>query len=459
MSTLSQQYWGSFLVLASFCALTFCIQNDKEAKKVNTARTEKFKDFQKNYMIVFLLAMISDWLQGPYVYQLYVSYGFQPHEIGLLFVGGFGSSLVFGTFIGSLADKYGRKKTCLIYSICYVLACCTKTVNDFWVLMVGRILCGISTSLLFSTFESWMVCEHGRRGFDPALLTETFSYATFGNGVVAVLAGLVANFAAASFGYLAPFILAIAPLSMCFYLVHTSWPENYGDASPDGLSGLQAGFNVIRNDYKVAALGLGQSCFEGAMYIFVFLWTPALKTSEEEAAEKSGEALEESTSQFLGLIFAVFMVCMMAGSSLYRVGSELYGQRAVRFAPLVMHVTALFAIGATYWFYDNKTVVYLSFLTFEVCCGVFFPAYGVIKSAEIPENVRSSVMNIFRIPVNLVVVVVLMQKDTQPHQIFGFCAFAHSLGLVCYLYYYLAVGGTGKEYKVLETREPNDSKL
>jgi hypothetical protein len=151
------------------------------------------------------------------------------------------------------------------------------------------------------------------------------------------------------------------------------------------------------------------------MYIFVFLWTPALKTSEEEvsysaaaslhvsacviralpaaippppnappplpiidpqAAEKSGEALQESTSQFLGLIFAVFMVCMMAGSSLYRVGSELYGQRAVRFAPLVMHVTALFAIGSTYWFYDNKTVVYLSFLTFEVCCGVFFPAYG-----------------------------------------------------------------------------------
>jgi hypothetical protein len=83
----------------------------------------------------------------------------------------------------------------------------------------------------------------------------------------------------------------------------------------------------------------------------------------------------------------------------------------------------------------------------------------VIKSVEIPENVRSSVMNIFRVPVNLVVVVVLMQKDTHPHQIFGFCACAHSLGLVCYLYYFQAVGGTGKEYKVLETREPNDSKL
>ena len=44
MSPLSQQYWGSFLVLAVFCALTFCIKNDRDAKKVNTARTEKVCD-------------------------------------------------------------------------------------------------------------------------------------------------------------------------------------------------------------------------------------------------------------------------------------------------------------------------------------------------------------------------------------------------------------------------------
>jgi MFS transporter, MFS domain-containing protein family, molybdate-anion transporter len=53
--------------------------------------------------------------------------------------------------------------------------------------MVGRILSGISTSLLFSSFESWMVCEHTNRGFDHSLITETFSYATFGNGCCAVL--------------------------------------------------------------------------------------------------------------------------------------------------------------------------------------------------------------------------------------------------------------------------------
>lgn len=46
-----------------------------------------------------------DWLQGPYVYALYQQYGYQKGDIGKLFIAGFASSLVFGTFAGSLADK------------------------------------------------------------------------------------------------------------------------------------------------------------------------------------------------------------------------------------------------------------------------------------------------------------------------------------------------------------------
>lgn len=46
-----------------------------------------------------------DWLQGPYVYALYQYYGFDVKDIGRLFIAGFGSSMIFGTIVGSLADK------------------------------------------------------------------------------------------------------------------------------------------------------------------------------------------------------------------------------------------------------------------------------------------------------------------------------------------------------------------
>ena len=67
--------------------------------------------------------------------------------------------MVVGTIVGGLADKLGRKGMCILYSVTYITACCTKLVPEYWTLMLGRFLSGVSTSLLFSVFESWMVCE------------------------------------------------------------------------------------------------------------------------------------------------------------------------------------------------------------------------------------------------------------------------------------------------------------
>ena len=64
------------------------------------------------------------------------------------------------------------------------------------VLLVGRILGGLSTSLLFTAFESWMVSEHRRRGFPEEWLTSTFGIASWGNGFVAIIAGFMAQAAA-----------------------------------------------------------------------------------------------------------------------------------------------------------------------------------------------------------------------------------------------------------------------
>jgi len=47
----------------------------------------------------------ADWLQGPHVYALFSSHGMTSKQINQLFVVGFGSSMVFGTVVGSFADK------------------------------------------------------------------------------------------------------------------------------------------------------------------------------------------------------------------------------------------------------------------------------------------------------------------------------------------------------------------
>lgn len=54
----------------------------------------------------------------------------------------------------------GRKKAALTYVITYCIGCATKHWNMFIVLLVGRLFCGVATSLLYSAFESWLVAEH-----------------------------------------------------------------------------------------------------------------------------------------------------------------------------------------------------------------------------------------------------------------------------------------------------------
>lgn len=56
----------------------------------------------------------------------------------------------------------GRKRACVTYCITYILSCITKHSPHYKVLMLGRVLGGIATSLLFSAFESWLVAEHNK---------------------------------------------------------------------------------------------------------------------------------------------------------------------------------------------------------------------------------------------------------------------------------------------------------
>lgn len=179
--------------------------------------------------------MMADWMQGPYVYALYDQYGFSMAEIGVLFIVGFGSSMLFGTFVGSLADRYGRRFNCLIFTVLYSISCATKHFPDFNVLLFGRLLGGISTSILASAFETWMIHQHHKGAFPEEWLSNTFSHMTFGSGLVAILAGLVASPLAAYYGPVAPFDASLVLLVAGGAFIYFTWPENYGDARTDAF--------------------------------------------------------------------------------------------------------------------------------------------------------------------------------------------------------------------------------
>ncbi|KAI3792963.1 hypothetical protein L1987_35575 [Smallanthus sonchifolius] len=389
--------------------------------------SQAFASFKNNYLLVYSLMMAGDWLQGPYVYYLYTTYGYGKGDIGQLFIAGFGSSMLFGTIVGSLADKQGRKRACITYCITYILSCITKHSPQYKLLLLGRILGGVATSLLFSAFESWLVAEHNKRGFEQQWLSLTFSKAIFlGNGLVAIISGLFGNFLVdvAALGPVAPFDAAACILAIGMAIILSSWGENYGDPSDnkDLLSQFKAAAVAIASDEKIALLGAIQSLFEGSMYTFVFLWTPALSPNDEEIPH--------------GFIFATFMLASMLGSSIaarfmarssLRVESYMQIVFLVSAASLLLPILTNFLISLPELKGGGISLAagiqLVGFCAFEGCVGIFWPSIMKMRSLYIPEEARSTIMNFFRIPLNIFVCIILYNVNAFPITImFGMCS-------------------------------------
>ncbi|XP_068739915.1 molybdate-anion transporter-like [Montipora capricornis] len=365
----------------------------------------EFRRFQRLYLIVYFMAQGADWLQGPHVYALFSSYGMTSKQINQLFVVGFGSSMMFGTVVGSFADKIGRKFNCILYGVLYGLDCLTKHIPNFWVLTCGRLAGGMATSILFSAFESWVICEHNKRGFSKNLLCDLFSNASLGNSMVAICAGLVAQAVASHFGLVAPFSLAVILLIAVSAIISCSWPENYGDVSGNIRFALIHGINAIKNDPVVFCLGLIQSLFEGSMYTFVLEWTPALTPGLNLQRKTVNEDIPH------GWIFASFMVSAMLGSHTFKYLNKLDSVESfMRFIFGIAAISLIPPIIAQ----EERVVVFVGFLVFEFCVGMFWPAMGVMRGKYLPESTRATIMNIFRVPLNLVVILLLMQDLSLP---------------------------------------------
>jgi len=241
---------------------------DKVALKAHKKLHKEFDAFRHKYIVVYLIIMLADWMQGTHMYTLYASYNV---NISALFLTGFLSGAIFAPFLGSAVDKFGRKRSCIVYLILEIIINCMEHSSTMPMLLMGRVLGGISTNLLFSAFESWMTTEHRHRGFPEEWLTRTYAEASIGNGAMAILAGIVAQILEDNFGHIGPFQGAIALTSLALLLV-LGWEENYGEMKEGDhdQSSLYKqfidGWTTTMTDSRIWRIGMTQALSEGAMY-------------------------------------------------------------------------------------------------------------------------------------------------------------------------------------------------
>ena len=403
------------------------------------------RNLQAIFLLGYLLCAAADWLQGPYIYALYAAYGFSSFQLAVLFVTGFSAAMIFGPAVGAFADRFGRKRCIvLLYCFTYTASCVTKHFNVFWILILGRVLGGIATSALFSAFESWLVGEATKRGLAQTSLDAVFSNMYFANGLMAILMGMLAEFAAgiramsqkddfAVGGYLAPFYLSLTLCLLAALIIGRAWGENKPEVSNPAngryFEQIFYAFRVLMGDRLLMLLMMVSSLIEASMYAFIFEWTPALTT--------------EGRSPPLGIIFSCFMLAYMIGSCAFSIIMRGTCQKGgLEPVTMLVAITALAIVALTVpWVLHasgyastdrGEALCFLGFLVYEAIIGVYMPLFASIKARYVPEEVRASVYTIFRIPLNMIVVVVLL-VNLSLGGTFMLCVLLLSAALACAL--------------------------
>merc|ERR1712160_211806 len=73
---------------------------------------------------------------------------------------------------------------------------------------------------------------------------------------------------------------------------------------------------------------------------------------------------------------------------------------------MVMVVSA--ACHLTVFFFESVQVRFVAFLAFEACVGLYFPMIGTLKGEIVPEDMRSIIYNLYRLPLNVIVLMPLL---------------------------------------------------
>jgi hypothetical protein len=322
--------------------------------------------------------------------------------------------MVFGTFVAGAADSLGRKRAALLYCLIYSISCLAQHFNSFWMLVLGRVLAGVATSILYTVFESWMVYEHNvRHSLPSGLLSYSFQIMYLTNNLmgagstwlsqgVADVAPLQAmtskgsNFPIYIGGYTLPFDMSAVALIIGAVYISCNWEENYGaraETLQDVIYNFKRGSAIVCNNSKVFLCCVVVSFFESTLYIFIFNWTPLLEESGLEVP--------------FGLAFSTFMLCCMCGSCIPVLFNKL--------SSITMLIWALglatFALMIPAYMKRNAFLGHWwSCLIFEFAVGIYFPAMSTLKSEIVPESQRSAVYNIFRAPFNLITSAVLLHS-------------------------------------------------
>lgn len=156
-------------------------------------------------------------------------------------------------------------------------------------------------------------------------------------------------------------------------------------------------------------------------YQFVFMWVPTLLSMNPPGGLPTG------------CVFSAMMMAITMGGVLFPPLQSLIAMFTKSKAPEVSATLVYFLAGLSMaipalCFHSTSsgsdicfTRIVISFMVIELCVGLFMPVAATLRSKYVPDALQGAILNIFRLPLNAIVVAGTYATDVlEPAHVFIF---------------------------------------
>ena len=355
---------------------------------------------KSRYLIAFVITRSAMWAKAPYLYTLFMTvHKFSMAEIGILYFVDAVAALIFGPITGQLADKYGRRLFCHCYNFSIILNLLLRMQGSRILAYLAQVVTGFGAGLISTTFEAWVVSESEKdfEGYYKEAIRfrkNLFVKSNVYDAVVSIITSIVCAFIYSYFGIYAPFWISIFLSFAASIVIAVLWDENElqlkkSEDTKEQLKNAMKEFNKM----EVLCIGLIEGIAMACLNIYLFSWTPILKQSTPGGMN-------------VGFIFTSMVLTMIVGTKSYEVLIvNLHFDYYMSIAGcLFFQGLLLFLV-----YYVDSFLARMIFLAlFNGLTGFYNPLNSIVKSNILVEKYRALLMNLFRVPLNTYVIIVLL---------------------------------------------------
>ncbi|KAJ3302835.1 hypothetical protein HDV03_004524 [Kappamyces sp. JEL0829] len=395
---------ASIFLILSLTASSFLI-----SRKSVYSSLFKLSPLEKSFFFAFGLIAFADWIQLVYFYSLYASYRFDSRDQARLFGVGLLSGSVAAPLAGKFMLKKGTKAGCVLCCGAFVLSSLLSLSGNLELCMVGKIIGGVSQSLLYSSFETYFVYSLSASNQEKGMLPDCLTKLHLFQGVVATMAGVSASLGVSFLGYSIPVVVSIVCATGGARYIHTRW-ENIpvAEIHLKSLVGWSAFREFAQNPSNLAVL-IVQVGMESSVATITLLWSPVSYLVSTDGKPP------------YGVMFSTLMMTSLFGCLLYSRLRHRHSNAEILFAGAGIALIALWSITTICLHCIQVEWMFFAALNlYALSCGLYFPAMSNLKAYLYPDKYRAAMMSAVRVPLNIMIFLLVLVCHN-PEDAFKWC--------------------------------------